>query len=252
MARIYIRGGAKTNTSVKVLTGHLTKLGHSIVRNKNEEFDAIVGWGVSRQEVEGPMLNAGVNQYNKFEAINRFRHKGVPAPSVFRAFDFPVEHVNEPFPWLARKFHHKGGRDIIKAGSRAEAKRIIAQYNPDFFSVYIPTRTEYRVWVFKNEAFAVYEKLFKGEGEYQGIQRNHAFGFRFDKREDLLANEALTDYSVRAVKALGMDMGAVDVIESKDGELYVLEVNSMPSIDTEKKLSGIRLAKRISDWVQSV
>jgi glutathione synthase/RimK-type ligase-like ATP-grasp enzyme len=250
MTTIYLRGGAKTNTSVKVLTEHLTKLGHSIVRNKNEEFDAIVGWGVSRQEVEGPMLNAGVNQFNKFEAIKEFHRKRIPAPTVFRAREVG-ENKDNPFPWLARRFNHHGGKDIKVVNGLGEARRMVIQYLPDFFSVYIPTRTEYRVWVFRDEAFAVYEKVWKGEGEYQGVQRNHAFGFRFDKRDDLLENEALCHWGVEAVKALGMDMGAVDVIEAKDGELYVLEVNSMPSIESVKKVSGIRLAKRISDWAET-
>ena len=104
--------------------------------------------------------------------------------------------------------------------------------------------------MFKNKAFAVYEKVFKGEGEYQGYARNHRFGFKFVKQDEMREVEDLTKPSIGAVKALGMDFGAVDVILGKDGKYYVLEVNSMPSIENNKKSTGIRLAAAISKWAE--
>lgn len=246
MKSIYLRGGSAKNKAVKILTEHLTQLGHTVVRSKDEPHDVTVGWGMSRQGVEGPMLNADVNLYNKFQAINIFKRNNIPAPFV----GTEIRDVQgQPFPWLARKFQHKCGRDIKPVYGLGEARRIQVQYSPDFWSVFVPTKTEYRVWSFKDKVLAVYEKVFKGEGEYDGIQRNHRFGFKFEKRDDLRDSDIGT-WGSQAVAALEMDFGATDIIEGKDGEYYVLEVNSMPSIDDTKKSSGIRLASAISKWAE--
>lgn len=246
MRKIYIRGGSSKNKSVQILTHHLTQLGHEIVRDKDQPFDVVLGWGTSRQGVEGPMLNADTNLYNKFQAINIFKRNAIPAPVVgLRTQDIQ----DRPFPWLARKFQHKQGKDIKPVYGLGEARRIQIQYEPDFWSVFVPTKTEYRVWSFKNKALAVYEKVWKGEGEYDGIQRNHRFGFKFEKRDDL-RESAIAEWGNQAVSALEMDLGATDIIEGKDGEYYVLEVNSMPSIDTIEKSSGIRLAAAVSKWAE--
>lgn len=245
MKTIYIRGGSAKNTAVRILTQHLEQLGHKIVRSKDEPFDVVLGWGTSRQGVQGPMLNADVNLYNKFQAINIFKRAGIPAPVVA----LNPRELTPPFPWLARKFQHKCGRDIIPVQSIGQANRIQIQAGINFFSQFVPTKTEYRVWSFKNKVLAVYEKVWKGEGEYDGIQRNHRFGFKFERREDLRDSDIGT-WGSQAVAALEMDFGATDIIEGRDGEYYVLEVNSMPSIDDAKKSSGIRLANAVSKWAE--
>lgn len=248
MKTIYIRGGSPKNKSVQIMTHHLTQLGHEIVRSKDDAHDVVLGWGTSRQGVEGPMLNADVNLYNKFQAINVFKRNNIPAPLVFTPGIAELE-PNQPFPWLARKYQHKQGRDIKPAYNLREVREMSRRYQPDFWSVFVPTKTEYRVWSFKNKALAIYEKVWKGEGEYDGIQRNHRFGFKFEKRDDLRESD-ISEWGNQAVAALEMDFGATDIIEGKDGEYYVLEVNSMPSIDDNKKSSGIRLAAAVSKWAE--
>jgi hypothetical protein len=153
------------------------------------------------------------------------------------------------FPWLARKKHHIKGKDIQVVKSYQEAEAVRRARTHDFFSVWIPTKTEYRVWTF-NRVIAIYEKQFKGEGEYEGYMRNRRFGFKFVKRDDLLDNRKLGSSCTKAVGAINMDFGAVDILESKDGHYYVLEVNSMPHIDSTERSSGIRLAKNISLWAE--
>lgn len=248
MKTIWIRGGKKTNTAVKVLTRHLQEAGHTIVRNGYERNDVCIGWGHSRCNYPGPMLNAKVNQYDKYQAFRQFAKQGCNIPVVFPASEYRHYLGEHEFPWLARNVHHQKGTDIIVCKNQ---KMVIqAATVRDFFSVWIPTETEYRVWVFRDKAFAVYEKVYKGDGEYDGYMRNHAFGFKFELRDDGAYNGSLCNQAIDSVKALDMDFGAVDIVEGKDNQFYVLEVNSMPAIDSTQRVSGIRLAKHISNWVE--
>lgn len=248
MKTIYIRGGAKKNTAVGVLTAHLTGLGHEVVRSKELGFDAMLCWGMSPQGIPGRALNSKVNSVNKYEAILKFHEAHVPAPFVTRYQDVVTEDFQPGDIWLARNFQHKQGRDIQICKTPQDTRNAEC----DFYSRYIPTETEYRVWVFGDKNLAVYEKVWKGEGEYEGIQRNHRFGFRYEKRDALRADRLLTQYAVDAVKAIALDFGAVDIILGKDRKYYVLEVNSMPDIDTPQRSSGIRLANQISQWAEQL
>lgn len=252
MRTIYLAGGMGSNTAIKVMTHHLVKLGHKVVRDHKDPdgWDVTVRWGKS-YGYDKPALNAHVNRFDKYNAFTAMLKADVPVPKTFDVEDLRLNALGMPaFPWLARKRHHVKGKDIEVVKNYREAEQVRRAGTHDFFSVWIPTRTEYRVWAFQGKALAVYEKVYKGEGEYEGFSRNRRFGFKFEKRDDLRGLKALTKPSVDAVKALDMDFGAVDVLEGKDGKFYVLEVNSMPNIDTIERSSGIRLAQAISNWAE--
>ena len=255
MKTIYIRGGKVNNTAINVMKHHFEELGHKVVRDKNDPlgWDVGLSWGCSYQGPK-PFLNANVNRFDKFNCFKEFRDAGVLCPLTFavdnmRNRDYNLLLLNLPI--LARKKHHTKGKDIEVCRTRADVERVLHNGKHAFFSVWIPTDTEYRVWVFKNKALAVYEKQYKDEGEYEGFCRNRRFGFSFEKRDDLRGIATIEGPCIKAVKALGMDWGAVDILKGKDRKYYVLEVNSMPHIDTIKRSSGIRLAKAVSDWAEA-
>jgi len=246
MKTIYIRGGKGSNTAIKVMMWHLAQLEHRVVRSKEDPSDVILSWGCSYDGPK-PCVNGHVNQFNKFNCFNEFRKAGVLCPTTFG-----VDRLDEqaPFPWLARKKQHQKGKDIVVCKTRREAKEVWERGEHAFFSVFIPTDTEYRVWVFKGKAFSTYEKVFKGVGEYEGFMRNRRFGFSFQKRDDLIGSHQIEGPCIKAVAALGMDWGAVDILKGKDGKFYVLEINSMPNISNTKRSCGVRLAKHVSLWAE--
>ena len=244
MKTIYIRGGKGSNTAIHVMMHHFEELGHEVVRNKEEPSDVGLSWGCSYQGPK-PFLNARVNQYDKFSCFNAFRDNKVLCPNTY-----DINSAVQKFPVLARQRHHQKGKDIVVCKTLADAKAIRAAGTHAFFSEWIPTDTEYRVWVFQNKALGVYEKQFKGEGEYEGFMRNRRFGFKFEKRDDLRGSHPIEGPCIAAVKALGMDWGAVDILKGLDGKYYVLEINSMPHIDSIKRSSGVRLAQHISKWAE--
>lgn len=249
MNTIYIRGGKGSNTAINVMLHHFKQLGHRVVRAKEDPSDVVLSWGCSYDGPK-PCLNGHVNMYNKFSCFNKFREAGVLCPKTFAVEAVDWRNIREGFPWLARKKQHSKGKDIEVCQSRADVQRVLNNGEHSFFSVWIPTDMEYRVWVLGDKAFATYKKVFKGEGEYEGFMRNRRFGFSFQKRDDLRGNHQIEGPCIKAVKALGMDWGAVDILKGKDGKYYMLEVNSMPNIDTIKRSSGVRLAAAISKWAE--
>jgi glutathione synthase/RimK-type ligase-like ATP-grasp enzyme len=61
----------------------------------------------------------------------------------------------------------------------------------------------------------------------------------------------MMEAAVKATKALKMDFGAVDILFNRhEGIFVVLEVNSMPDISSYERVSGIRLARLVSEWAE--
>lgn len=58
--------------------------------------------------------------------------------------------------------------------------------------------------------------------------QNYSQGFRF-RSPRYNPNQERLDAAVKAVEALGLDFGAVDLLIGEDRQTYVLEVNTAPS-----------------------
>jgi hypothetical protein len=232
---------------------HLVGYGLQVHRSefRPKLFDAVVCWGRSDDNGK-PCLNANCNRFNKMTHLYMFEEAGILCPEVYEIHDMPPAATLKPYPWLARKVAHQKGLDIVVCQNNKEAFACTETH--DFFTPWIPTRTEYRVWVFHDKVLAVYEKQFKGDEEYKGYMRNRRFGFKFVSRnmEGIDGMRELEKCSIVAVKCLDLDFGAVDVIRGKDGKFYVLEVNTAPNIDSPDRKSGIELARCIKEWVENV
>jgi hypothetical protein len=67
------------------------------------------------------------------------------------------------------------------------------------------------------------------------IRSNHR-GWKFVNAKSV--SEALKQEAVNAVKALDLVFGAVDCVESDDGKIYIIEVNTGPGLKTEGTLNA--------------
>jgi len=98
---------------------------------------------------------------------------------------------------------------------------------------------EYRVHVFKGEVIDIQQKKRVRSAVTHGVDvdeqiRSHANGWIF-AREGILDNPeipVIKEQAILAVKALGLDFGAVDIIYSiKKNRCWVLEVNCAPGLE---------------------
>ena len=124
---------------------------------------------------------------------------------------------------------HGRGISIFEAG---QLPLQAAQF--DFIVGIIPGRAEYRIHVFAppNEEpriIATQQKI--GILNNPSLIRNHDSGVIYSTQELRMSKggiERAKDWSIKTVLACGLNFGAVDLLQSEDGLLYVLECNSAP------------------------
>lgn len=194
----------------------------------------IVHYGYSPEISHLPTLNAKAGRQNKYKELVALDNAGV------RTIPFSKSAGHLRTPMLGRSFQHDNGDDIV----------IYQDHDVDhhdFYSQLISKEKEYRVWVFRNKALAVYEKIL----EYHGRGKDAALG-KWTGNEFIplgVAAPALKEIAVKAVGALNLDFGAIDILFYHE-KYYVLEVNTAPGF--EGRWSGITsLVDCIEKWAKN-
>jgi len=192
-------------------------------------------------------LNAGCSRYGKTEQT-RLLHEGLGlgALELFTTA-MAAETAVLTAPLFARDPVHSRGRDI-KIVLEPWQVRPLMQSGTGFFTKFVPSQREFRTWIYRNRHLGTYEKVLRRPTECRRIGRNYHNGFDFSWIEGDNVPQALKDISRRAIATLGLDFGAVDVIQAMDGRYVVLEVNSAPGVSNERRHVIQALAHRIVRW----
>lgn len=183
---------------------------------------------------------------DKMERLALMKQAGVPTIPWFVSGDgVPYDFK---FPGLARKAYGHGGLDIIPVFQYEEILwRIHAGY--DWFSEYIPIRSEYRVWVFRDNHLDTYSKVMCRPQDYKYVGRNFRNGFDFLHQFD--PPRKAIQAAIDTISSLGLDFGAVDMIHGKDDNIYVLECNTAPGvIKSGAQATLAKLADCMVMWVK--
>jgi glutathione synthase/RimK-type ligase-like ATP-grasp enzyme len=100
------------------------------------------------------------------------------------------------------------------------------------YTKYIKKKKEFRVHVFNGKIIDIQQKKVRNGIDVPNYAvRNYANGWVFC-REDLEYSEQLLDQAILAVKYIGLDFGAVDIVYNQHhNTYYVLEVNSAPGLE---------------------
>lgn len=115
------------------------------------------------------------------------------------------------------------GIEIINRGDRLPIAPLYVQY--------IKKIHEFRVHVFRGEVIDVQQKKKRLDSEANYLIRSHQNGWIF-ARQEVNPDPKVLEESIKAVSALGLDFGAVDVIWNQHYQTaYVLEVNTAPGLE---------------------
>lgn len=221
-------------------------------------LDLLIRWG-SRKDmppcaIELNSAGAIRNASDKLLAYSTLTNAGLR--TVYMTPDYEDAQRNAPHGIVfGRKRHGFGGRDIV-VYQRGDTP---TQYH-DFYTPWLDSPREVRIHV-------VRDKVVRVQGKYldypdkagDNYIRNYAHGYRFRSPKQELHFRRRND-AIEAVRALGLDFGAVDMLVWGDKDHYILEVNTAPAcspltakcyageiaLQVERQTSGgIRLAPSI-------
>lgn len=164
---------------------------------------------------------------NKLETF-RALEGHVPIPSWTTEREEAVEWLIKGFDVVARTVlngHSGEGIEIVKSNERAVKILGLAP----LYTKYIPKTQEYRIHVFRDNAFFVQRKARNKDIPDDQVNwkvRNHGNGFIF-AHKDVEVRDDAKRHAIMAVRQLGLDFGAVDIIYNKqEDKFFVLEVNT--------------------------
>lgn len=214
-------------------------LGVKRIRHQGKRLytDIVINWGTSSDNFSRKIdcdeiinfpdcVRIAGNKLKTFKALSGH----VPIP------DWTEERV-EALKWLGEGFTvvsrtvltgHSGAGIFLK---RPEDQGIMEQ--APLYTKYIKKKDEYRLHVFRDKVFFVQRKARKKDVPDDQVNwqiRNHGNGFIFAHEGVDVPGRVKVD-AIIAVKQLGLDFGAVDVVYGKDGKFYILEVNTAPGLE---------------------
>lgn len=211
----------------------------SRARFRANDDDLLINWGLSAvpehlengQWINHPEQVAIAS--NKINAFHALQEAGVLIPA------FTTNQVTAS-DWLA-----EGRTVVVRRLTRANQGRGIQIITPEsrlgipgapLYTMYIPKRFEYRVHVLPNGGTIVRQKRRDRSVPNEQVDwriRNHSNGFVFAQSAEYIP-AGLEDCANNAVRALGLDFGAVDLIyNQRRDQVYVLEVNTAPGMEGE-------------------
>lgn len=172
-------------------------------------------------------INGQVRLLNGLEQLQAFQAAGIPTVQFTTSRVQAEAWTREGKIVFGRNVNHTQGRDIVLPGDR---RRWPAK---DYWVVYEKSDEEWRFHILNGACIARGVKTYGGNQATlrEPFIRSRRLGWRLNHAED--PYEGLRTLAKKAVKAVGYDLGAVDMLFSEAGGGKILEVNSRPAIRDE-------------------
>lgn len=181
--------------------------------------------------------------------------KGVSIPKTYYCATYSKEQMKKAasflkFPIVVKECDTSGGEGVFLAKNSKELEKNIKNLfsksfkKEIFLQEFIPNDFEYRVLVTGDEV-AVVEKKFRSKNEEF---RNNV---RLGAREEFVnvdgVDEKIKKMAILASKTTHIQVAGVDVVENKNGQPVVFEVNACPALTLDEKVSNE--ISRLADYL---
>ena len=246
MGRVRVQSyGNGKSKSARVLARALGVLRIKVTGSKfrGKNTDVIINWGKPKNIIANARyanpIDAVIKASNKRLTLETLDRAGLSIPKYY----YSLEELPTDGRFVARTtLTGHSGRGII-VGTKDEVP------NAPLYTEYIEKQAEYRVIVVNGKAvdIKVKKKKIEWEGERDEHIWNHKNGYVFVRNSGVF-NSMLPSVGVAAVEALGLNYGAVDIIEDEN-DLYVLEVNTAFGLEGE---TIERVAKEMKCLIQDL
>ena len=233
------------------------KLNATIIKGNKKLLgtSCVINWGsliLPKSTLRGRTFilnnpNSILNAKNKLKAFDILSRNNIPT----------VEYTTDKqtaLNWL-REEHIVYGRKYIESqeGNGIKILTIDDTYIPDLplYTKGIIKAHEYRVHVGGNNVIDFSKKKRKDILNSNPFIKNYNNGWVFC-RTDVSLPALVKDVSIKAVKALGLSFGAVDVLyKERDNKVYILEINTAPGIEGTTLTSYINYFKGVINEIPS-
>ncbi len=174
----------------------------------------------------------------------------VPIPKIYLTADEAFENL----PLLARPRYYSKGRNSITLMVRQDLSEFIHHHRNDRIrlngwtvqKLLTNVLEEYRIFVFNDKIFETNIKRPEGSNPHP-IIRNFDHGWTIKPIARHLVPRGVQSRAKDATRAMGLIFSAVDMCYTRDGKIYVYEVNSAPGL-FERKVD--KLAEHIHTYVE--
>ncbi len=209
---------------------------------------------IFRMDALHQLENHGVRLFNSPYAIEKMVDKYYTSSLLQKAgLRVPETIVTETYADTMDAFHELGGDVVVKPlfGNRGvgmvrvtdaeTAGRVFRALQVGGYVYYLQkfiphNNRDIRVMVVGDACIAAMERVandWKTNVAAGGIPKS------------LEISDAIKDASLKAAKAVGADYCGVDLLNSENGELFVLEVNSMPAWQGLQQVTKFDIAERL-------
>lgn len=174
---------------------------------------------------------------NKLATFRKLSEAAVRIPLFWTSMDDVVRTRSDSIILERHTLTGESGAGIV-------VKRAGESLSPaPLYVEYLRKNTEYRVHVFNGKAIATQQKRRESDAEQsrdEALLRNRDNGWVFCVQGiDISRSTAAGEIAVRAVAAVGLHFGAVDIVwASRDDLRYVLEINTKPGLSSPTVLSA--------------
>lgn len=218
-------------------------LTHYGISAPRERPTALIRWGSTRAMNRGrdftaiPTLNKGLaiaRASNKFVTLDHLRDAAIPHVPFFGSWEEALDAAGGSGIILGRDRSGMQGRDIVVYDPRMvhqgryPAAPIRSHH---WYSLYMASSREVRIHVVGSEIIRTQGKYLDHpeDADRNPFIRNYVTGYRYRSPRGELRSQR-REAAVDAIKCLGLDFGAVDMLLfGDDQDAMILEVNTAPS-----------------------
>lgn len=213
--------------------------------------DILINWGASniKREIEAKRClnrpHAVAIAANKLLTFNKLKEDGVSIPEYTTDNRVALKWFQEGQDVMARhklNGHSGEGIELLQQGN------LISEQFGDapLYTKYVKKEDEYRIHVMNGEAHFFQRKARKKDVPDDKVNwkvRNLAGGFIF-ANEGVEVDDIAIAQACAAVAAVGLDFGAVDIIRTRRGEWFVLEINTACGLEGKNLESYVQNFKK--------
>lgn len=194
----------------------------------------IINWGNSKRVITSfsRLLNRpskvkyAVNKLKTFEIL---KANNINIPDFTTNYETAKEWINEGEWIVARSLlESSSGQGITLAKTIEELPT-----NSKLYVKYFKKTYEFRVHVFDGKVIDYIQKRKRNdvdESLYNKYVRSYTNGWVFC-RDNIIENDNVKQLAIKAIQALKLDFGAVDIVMKSSGEAKVLEINCAPALE---------------------